>query len=117
MPSMFFEHEMTAVYFEETGTDPLGVPITERSELANIPISYQVSAIQEEITAAAELGVLGYNVYSINDVEVFNALSKSTHLVLPYPLGEFRIVGRVGYVPDGFTITGYCNMYVEQVEG
>ena len=117
--SIFFTHTIVAVVPVATlEQDELGVPIELPPGRIEMPASF-VPAMNADVTkAAADQTVVGYHVQTPNSF--YQALALASWLELPLPGEEddrYRIIGRIGYIPDGFEVAGYCQMVVEKVEG
>lgn len=117
--SIFFTHTIQAVVpVESTETDELGIPVKLPPTKVAIPASFVPAANADITMAAADQTVVGYSVQTPNSF--YQTLVQASWIELPIPgeaLVQYRVLGRVGYIPDGLEITGYCQLVVERVEG
>lgn len=117
--SIFFNHTITAVTPGETElTDAMGVPIPVPPVKLGIPANYSPAMNADVNQAASDQTIVGYVVQAPNTY--YRELSEAQWLELPLPGEEdvqYRVIGRIGYIPDGFELMGYCQMTVERVKG
>lgn len=117
--SIFFTHTVKAVIPGASDqTDAMGVPIPVPPVKMDIPANYTPAMNADVDQAASDQTIVGYVVQTPNTY--YRDLSEAEWLELPLPGEEdvqYRVVGRIGYIPDGFELMGYCQMTVERVKG